>query len=531
MIKNNSTINGAHIVSELSKFSRQKVIRICDLCGEEKEVEWNTIVRCRNKHNTNKDYCFTCSMKIYNSGENNPAKKSENREKISRALKGKSKVFKDGKNLRILDRKISSSGHVLKWSDNDHKHVQEHRLIYADAINKHHSKLEEIHHIDGNKINNNILNLVELTPSEHGALHSQLEKLAFDLVKNKLIIFDKENKKYKLSSNLEIEAMEQSLGFEHIAIKQNKNIVSSRLETDIASEFVRGVKIKIPLVASNMSTVINSDFYIKLYKLGAIGILHRANLPENIINEIKNVASHCDIVAASIGVEKDQFDFSKQMIKAGCNIITIDVAHGYSDTVLELAKKIKKYSPSTKIIIGNTTNIDMLYECYDFVDAIKVGIAQGFACETKNTAGCTEKQFSAILKFKNLAQNFGIPIISDGGIREPADFTKAIAAGASSVMAGSIFAACPESAAEIIVVDNKEKKLYAGMASEYVQKLWKGGVKSGTCTEGGIRFLDIAEPIDKLIEHYSGALRSGITYAGAKDIKTFWDNVKFVKVI
>jgi|ERR1700722_1189561 len=432
------------------------------------------------------------------------------------------------KNNSTTNRKVSSSGHILKWCEKDHKHIQEHRLIVAESADKHHSELNEIHHIDGNKKNNVINNLIELTQSEHGTLHSQLEKLAFTLVEKGLIIFNKQSKEYRLSDKLELDSMPKSFGFENVAIKQNKNIVKSRLDVNIESEFVRGIKLQIPLVASNMSTVINPDFYIKLYKLGAIGILHRADSKENIIRDIKTVANQCDIVAASIGTEADQFEFSKQMIKAGCNVITIDVAHGYSDTTLELAKKIKHYSSCTKIIVGNTTNIDMLYECYDFIDAIKVGIAQGFACETKNTAGCTEKQFSAILKFKNIAQNFGIPIISDGGIREPADFTKAIAAGASSVMAGSIFAACPESAAEVVTINDKEKKLYAGMASEYVQKLWKGGVKSGTCTEGGIRFLDISDSIEKMLEHYSGALKSGITYAGAKDINTFWNNVKFV---
>jgi IMP dehydrogenase len=138
--------------------------------------------------------------------------------------------------------------------------------------------------------------------------------------------------------------------------------------------------------------------------------------------------------------------------------------------------------------------------------------------------------FSTILKFKHLSRKFGIPVISDGGTREPADFTKAIGAGANSVLAGSIFAACPESAAEIVEIDGKSKKLYAGMASEYVQNKWKNGLKAGTCAEGGIRYLDIGPTADKLLELYSGALRSGITYAGAKDVKSFQDNVEFVLI-
>lgn len=364
----------------------------------------------------------------------------------------------------------------------------------------------------------------------HSKNHDQLIELALELIKSNHILHNKKDNRYYLSYQLEIDRMERSFGFEDIAIKQKKNICKSRLDVNIESEIIKGIKRPIPLIAANMSTVINADFYIKLYEAGAIGVLHRADSKENIISEIKAVSKECNLVAASLGIEDNQFDFAKDMIKNGCNIITIDVAHGYSDIVLDLAKKIKKYNPETKLIIGNATNVDLLHESYDFVDAIKVGIAQGLACETKNTAGCTEKQFSAVLKFKHISKEYGIPIISDGGIREPADFTKAIAAGANSVMAGSIFAACPESAAELVYENGHNKKLYAGMASEYVQNKWKGGLKPGTCAEGGVRFLDEGPTLLKLIEHYSGALKSGITYSGNKDISSFQDNVEFVNL-
>lgn len=527
MIRENLAMDGTP-TENLTFSSKKQVTKICDLCGEEKIVSWNTVARCRKKHNTTLDYCFSCSMKVYNAGENNPAKNTEVRQKISDATKGKSKSFKDGKNLRILDRKISSDGHILKWVDGEKKHIQEHRLVYAESTGKHHSELDEIHHINGHKIDNSLSNLIELSGSEHGTLHSQLEALAFELVQKKIILFDRLNRRYILSPQIESQTWEKSLGFENIAIKQQKNICFSRLDVDIESEIIRGIKRPIPLIAANMSTVVNTDFCIQLYKNGALGILHRADAQENILKNIKDVAKECDIVAASIGIDENQFDFSKLMIKNGCNVIVIDIAHGYSDVVLEMAKKIKKFSPSTKLVIGNATNINILLESYDFVDAIKVGIAQGLACETKNTAGCTEKQFSAIFKFKQLSKDFGIPIISDGGIREPADFTKAIAAGANSVMAGSIFAACPESAAPFVYINGVEKKLYAGMASRYVQDKWKGGLKSGTCPEGTIRHLDVGEPLLNLLDRYSGALKSGITYAGAKDINRFQNVVDFV---
>lgn len=390
------------------------------------------------------------------------------------------------------------------------------------------SKMLEIYHIDGDAENNNVDNLIELSSPERVELNSQLQKIALSLVKKGLVVFDNVSKRYILSPVTSLQLMEKSFGFENIAIKQKKNICQSRLDVNIESEVIRGIRRPIPIIASNMSTVTNASFYIKIFKLGGLAILHRADTSENILESIRAVSKECDVVAASIGVDYDQFDFAKLMIRNGCNVITIDIAHGYSDYVLNIGKKIKQFSPSTKIILGNTTNVDLLHESYDFADAIKVGIAQGLACETKNTAGCTEKQFSAVLKFKHISKKFGMPIISDGGIREPADFTKAIAAGANSVMIGSVLAACPESAAETVVENYKTYKLYAGMASEYVQNKWKGGLKPGTCAEGGVRLLPVGDLLEDVLTYYSGALRSGITYSGNNNISSFQDNVEFV---
>jgi IMP dehydrogenase/GMP reductase len=321
-----------------------------------------------------------------------------------------------------------------------------------------------------------------------------------------------------------------SYGFDSVAIVQKKNVLKSRLDANIKSEIIRGVYLDIPIIAANMSTVVDSDFCILLDRLGSLGVMHRADNEDVIIEEVNNISKRCSLVAASVGVTEDQFDFCSKLIHNGANIIFIDIAHGYSDYVLEFGRKIKKEF-GVKVVVGNTTNVEMIKEASDFADAIKIGIAQGFSCETKNTAGCTERQFSAVLKFKTLSKKYGIPIISDGGIREPADFTKSIAAGANSIMAGKIFAECPESAAEVVVVNDVSKKLYAGMASEYVQKLWRGGVKEGTCTEGGVRYLDIGMGVKQLLERYSGALKSGISYSGAFDIRSFQKNVDFVRLV
>lgn len=321
-----------------------------------------------------------------------------------------------------------------------------------------------------------------------------------------------------------------SLGFEDVAIKQKKNKCKSRLDVDISSEFVKGIKLKTPLIASNMSTVTNADFCIALYKAGAIGVMHRALEEEPYLKEIKKIAKNCDIVCSSVGVGSSQFELAKKLIHAGSNVIFIDIAHGYSDPVIDIGRKIKNFSKETKVVVGNTVAVEMIYEVADFASATKVGIACGKSCETKDTAGCTEGQFSAVLKFREASKQTGIPIISDGGIRKPSDFVKAMGAGSGAVMAGSIFAMCPESAAETVIFEGKEKKLFAGMASRFVQNRWKGGLKQGTCTEGKVVHLDIGESCEKLIERYGGALKSGITYAGCKNVEEFKQNCEFVRL-
>lgn len=320
-----------------------------------------------------------------------------------------------------------------------------------------------------------------------------------------------------------------SLHFNDVAITQQKNLCSSRLDVDISSEVIKGVIRPIPMIASNMSTVINADFYKKIYELGALAVLHRAECTDKMVKAVQEVSKSCEVICTSVGIGESQVELAKMLINAGANVIFIDVAHGYSEAVFETAQKIKQYSSGTKLVLGNTTNIDMLYECHKLTDGIKVGVGQGFPCETKDMAACTEGQFSAILKFKQISKELGVPVIGDGGIRKPADLVKAIAAGANSIMAGKIFAACPESAAEVVEINGIRKKKYAGMSSRFVQDQWKGGLKPGTCSEGCIKYLDIGEPVEQLLDRYTGALRSGITYSGAQDINSFQQKVKFVQ--
>ncbi|MBI2449663.1 IMP dehydrogenase [Candidatus Pacearchaeota archaeon] len=321
---------------------------------------------------------------------------------------------------------------------------------------------------------------------------------------------------------------ELSLGFEDVAIRQQKGIVQHRSDVDISSEVIKGVILKIPLIASCMSTVTNANFCNLLSANGALGIMHRAWKDNNdYINECKKLTGEWR--AAAIGISGNDFELANMLVKVGINILVVDVAHGYTDWVIEFGKKIKIAHPNIKLVLGNTNNIGLLLETKSFVDGIRCGVSNGAICQTSNMTGCQEKQFSVVYKFKRVSKEYSIPILSDGGVREASDLCKAIGACANSCIAGKIFAACPESAAPVVPNTNSSKKLYAGQASRFVQENWLGTIKNN-CTEGKIEYLEIGESVDKLLQRYAGALRSGISYAGGKDIKSFQESVDFVRL-
>jgi len=322
----------------------------------------------------------------------------------------------------------------------------------------------------------------------------------------------------------------QSYGFSDVAIKQKMNVCSSRQDVKIESEIIRGIIRPIPIIASNMSTVTNPEFCIKLYKCGAMGVLHRAFEDNSeYIREVTRIAKEIPIVSVSVGVKDSDYLLLDQLVRAGANCIVVDIANGFCENVLQICKHIRTLYPLVRIVAGNTVNPNAIEFFGDNIDALKCGIASGFVCETKNTSGCYKPQFSAVYDMKEKAHKYGMPIISDGGIREPADFSKSIGAGASSVMAGSIFARCPESAGEIVEIDGLKKKIYSGMSSRKVQEKWRGKVHNN-CPEGKTVFLDVGESVENLLARYAGALRSGISYAGFNNIEDFKNECEFILI-
>lgn len=221
------------------------------------------------------------------------------------------------------------------------------------------------------------------------------------------------------------------------------------------------------------------------------------------------------------------------MLELGASGVCIDVAHGHSDKMFHTIGEIKKKFPQKDVIAGNVCT-PMAY--HDLVnagaDAVKVGVGPGAACTTRMVTGFGVPQFTAIYECAQVAEKLRIPLIADGGIRTSRDVVLALAAGASSVMIGKLFAVTKESAAPKRKSENFSglEAKYRGQASEDFQTDFYGALKQKTVAEGVDFWVPVKSTAQELIDNLLGGLRSGMTYGGARNIKELQRKAEFMEV-
>lgn len=244
-------------------------------------------------------------------------------------------------------------------------------------------------------------------------------------------------------------------------------------------------------------------------------------------------------VAAAIGVTADAIDRATALVNAGVDAIIIDTAHGHTQGVVSVLKEVKAKFPNLDVVVGNIATANAAkFLVENGADAVKVGIGPGSICTTRVVAGVGFPQFSAVLEVSAALKGTGIPVIADGGIRYTGDIPKALAAGASSVMLGSLLAGTKESPGETIIFEGRKFKSYRGMGS--VEAMQEGSKDR--------YFQDVEDDIKKLVpegivgrvpykgelnesmQQFIGGLRAGMGYCGAKDIETLQETAQFVKI-
>lgn len=325
--------------------------------------------------------------------------------------------------------------------------------------------------------------------------------------------------------------IKRSYTFDDVALVPQFNNVPSRTEPSLESWLTKDRKLQMPLLASNMDSVIGEELADLLIKYGSVPIFHRFT---DFDNQAKWVKKYQKNMFISCGILTEKLDDVRRLLDLGAGGVCIDVAHGHSDRMFKLIADLKKTNPQSDIIAGNVCT-PMAY--HDLVnagaDAVKVGVGPGAACTTRVITGFGIPQFSAIYECARIAEKLRIPLIADGGIRDSRDVVLALAAGASTVMIGKLFALTKESAAPKRPKENGNGSLeakYRGQASEDFQTEFYGALKQKTVAEGIDFWGPVSGTATELIEKLLGGLRSGLTYGGARSIKELQRKAEFVEV-
>lgn len=317
-----------------------------------------------------------------------------------------------------------------------------------------------------------------------------------------------------------------SLDFSDVLLVPQKCIVNSRkdvnLTTIISHNSQSNILLSNPLISANMDTVTGCIMAMAMITNGSTGFMHRYKGSEEVIKDIIFMKQHFfHPIIPSVGCTKG--NYWDQIIDLyffnGADAICIDVAHGHSDKMIELLKRLRERYPDAHIIAGN---IATAWAAEDLINAgatgLKVGIGPGSVCTTRLETGAGVPQLTAIIDVCRIAHQANVPVIADGGMRSAGDAVKALAAGASAIMSGSFFAGTDEAPGA---------GKYRGMASHDAKKDWDGNISN---IEGKTINVENKGPVKNIIEYLLDGIRSGISYSGADSIQSMWKSAEFTIV-
>lgn len=331
-----------------------------------------------------------------------------------------------------------------------------------------------------------------------------------------------------------------------VGILTNRDL---RFETDM-NKSVSQIMTKEKLITAPEGTDLKqAELILQQYKIEKLPVVDNNNVLKGLITykDILKVKDHpfaCKdkhgrlLSGAAVGVTADTEERIHALVKAGVDVVIIDTAHGHSRGVLNEVARIKKLFSSIDIIAGNVATGSGAKALVDAgVDAVKVGVGPGSICTTRIIAGIGVPQLTAVYESAKAIEGSGVPIIADGGIRYSGDIVKAIAAGASSVMSGSLFAGVEESPGETIIYEGRKFKSYRGMGS--IEAMKEGSKDryfqdaedeiAKLVPEGIVGIVPFKGTLKEVVYQFVGGLRAGMGYCGAATISDL-QKAKFVKI-
>jgi len=316
--------------------------------------------------------------------------------------------------------------------------------------------------------------------------------------------------------------METGLSYSDVCMVPKYNNISSRLDPSVSTQLTKKFNIKIPILAANMDTIIGSDLAKILTEKGSVPIFHRFYKDQSELSAL--VTEYKGKCFMSCGVTELGELFSLiETNKLEPTGVCIDIAHGHSKTTFASIGRIKeRYGENFQVIAGNCCTPTAFRDLINAgADAVKVGIGPGSICTTRKVTAFGVPQFTAVYMCGEVAKELKVPLIADGGIRGSREIVLALAAGASSVMIGGLFAETYEAAG---------KGSFRGQASQAFQNDYFGRVKDGTIPEGMSRVVKQRITAAAAIDDLLAGLRSGMTYCGANTIHELQRKAEFMRV-
>ncbi|MEK6689761.1 MAG: IMP dehydrogenase [Nitrospirota bacterium] len=320
---------------------------------------------------------------------------------------------------------------------------------------------------------------------------------------------------------------EKRLNLKILEVMTKSKLITAPIGTDLdkAKEILHKYRIeKLPIVDNN-------------FRLRGLITIKDIEKREKYPNACKDRLGRLR-VGAAVGVGVGTIDRVDALLKAGVDLIVVDTAHGHSKGVIETVKAIKKRYPETELVAGNVATAEGTKDLIKAgADAVKVGIGPGSICTTRVIAGAGLPQITALWECASVADKYRIPLVADGGIKFSGDITKAIAAGASSVMIGGIFSGTEESPGEVVLFQGRSYKVYRGMGSIGAMeagtkdRYFQEGVKEAKLVPEGVEGrVPYKGSLSASVHQLIGGLRSGMGYCGCKNIKEIRKKTRFIKI-